>query len=61
MATHAHLAAKLLRDAATFFRNVGNQNSSIKKQMHDNADTYERVAALVEKDPMGILDLDNVA
>lgn len=59
MATYAHLAAKLLRDAATFFRNVGNQNPALKEQMLDNADTYDQVAALVEKNPMGILDLEN--
>jgi len=59
MATHAHLAAKLLRDAATFFRNVGNQNHSMKEQMHDNATVYEQVAELVEKNPMGILDLES--
>lgn len=58
MATYAHLAAKLLRDAATFFRNVGAQNQPLKEQMDDNASVYEQVADLVEKDPMGILDLE---
>lgn len=58
MATYAHLAAKLLRDAATFFRNVGAQNQPLKEQMDDNASVYEQVADLVEKDPMGMLDLD---
>lgn len=57
MATYAHLAAKLLRDAATFFRNVGAQNEPLKEQMNDNAAVYDQVAALVEKDPGGILDL----
>ena len=58
MATYAHLAAKLLRDAATFFRNVGAQNQPLKEQMDDNASVYEQVADLVENDPMGVLDLD---
>ena len=57
MATYSHLAAKLLRDAATFFRNVGAQNQPLKEQMDDNASVYEQVADLVEKDPMGELDL----
>lgn len=58
MATYSHLAAKLLRDAAIFFRNVGAQNQPLKQQMDDNASVYEQVADLVEKDPMGVLDLD---
>lgn len=57
MATHAQLAAKLLRDAATFFRNVGDQNEPLKEQMTNNAAVYDQVADLVEKDPGGILDL----
>ncbi len=57
MATHAHLAAKLLRDAATFFRNVGAQNPPLKEQMDDNASVYDQVADLVENDPMGDLDI----
>lgn len=58
MATHAHLAAKLLRDAATFFKNVGGQNLPLKEQMEDNASVYEQVADLVENDPTGVLDLE---
>jgi hypothetical protein len=57
MATYAQLASKLLRDAATFFRNVGEQNAPLKEQMNDNATVYEQVADLLEKDPNGILDL----
>ncbi len=51
MATYCQLAAKLLRDAATFFRNVGAQNESLKEQMNDNASIYDQVADLVEKTP----------
>lgn len=57
MPTHAQLAAKLLRDAATFFRTVGEQNSPLQDQMNDNATVYEQVADLVENDPSGTLDL----
>lgn len=57
MATHAELAVKLLRDAAAFFRNVGQQNEPLKEQMDDNATVYEQVADLLEHDPMGIVEL----
>jgi len=57
MATHAQLAAKLLRDAASFFRTIGEQNPPLKQQMEENADVFEGVANLVEKDPTGALKL----
>jgi hypothetical protein len=57
MATYAVLGAKLLRDAATFFRNVGAQNPPLKEQMDDNASVYEQVADLLESDPTGELDM----
>lgn len=59
MATHAQLASKLLRDAANFFRNVGEQNPPLKDQMSDNADVYDQVAQLVETNPMGELDVQD--
>jgi len=58
MATYANLAAKLLRDAATFFKNVGEQNQPLQEQMDDNASVYEQVADLLENDPMGEIDLE---
>jgi hypothetical protein len=57
MSTYAQLAAKLLRDAAIFFRNVGVQNPPLKEQMDENASVYDQVADLVEKDPNGVLDV----
>jgi hypothetical protein len=59
MATYADLAAKLLRDAGTFFRNVGEKNSNLKTQMDDNASVYEQLADLLEKDPLAEIDLDD--
>lgn len=56
--TYADLAVKLLRDAAGFFRNVGEQNEPLKEQMNDNADVYEQVADLLEQDPSGTLELE---
>jgi ABC-type transporter Mla subunit MlaD len=53
MATHAELAARLLRDAATFFRTVADQNPALKDAMAENAQVFDDVAALVESDPLG--------
>ena len=50
MPTNAELAAKLLRNAAEFFRSVGEQNAGLSEQMQSNADTYDMVAEWVEKD-----------
>ncbi len=58
MAKHTELAAKLLKDAAIFFRNVGAQNPALKEQMDDNADVYDQVADLLLTDPHGEIDLD---
>jgi hypothetical protein len=55
MVTHTQLAAKLLRDAAVFFRTIGEQNPPLKQQMEENATVFEQVATLVEKDPSGII------
>ena len=57
MVTHARLAAKLLRDAASFFRTIGQQNPPLKDQMEENASVFEDVARLVEKNPTGTLEL----
>jgi hypothetical protein len=56
MASHAELAAKLLRDAATFFRTVGEQNQALNEQMSENASVFEQVAHLVETDPTGQIE-----
>lgn len=55
--TLASLAARLLRDAATFFRNVSDQNPALAVQMDANAGTYEGVADLVATDPVAGIDL----
>lgn len=53
MATNAELSAKLLRSAAAFFRSIGQTNDTLNEQMLTNAETFERVAAMVETDPLG--------
>ena len=55
MPTNAELGAKLLADAAGFFRQVGEQNPAVKDQMAQNAEMYEQVANLVATDPNGEL------
>ena len=55
MTTHAQLAARLLRDAALLMRTIGEQNPALDPQMRENADVFEQVAELVEKDPTGSL------
>lgn len=55
MITNAQLAAKLLKDAAVFFRTIGEQNPPLKIQMDENASVFEQVAELVEQDPSGII------
>jgi cell division protein FtsB len=56
MPSHAELAAKLLRDAAAFFKTIAEQNPPLKEQMAENADVFEQVADLVEQNPTGIIE-----
>lgn len=56
MPSHAQLAAKLLRDAAVFFRTIGDQNPPLKIQMDENSIVFDQVADLVEQDPTGIIE-----
>jgi hypothetical protein len=56
MPSHAELAAKLLRDAAAFFKTIAQQNPPLKEQMDENADVFEQVADLVESNPTGEIE-----
>ena len=58
MATHVQIAARLLRDAATFSRNVAAQNEALSETLNDNAGVYDQVAYLVEAAPIDTLDVD---
>jgi len=53
--TNADIAARLLRDAAVFFRSLSQQNPVLKEQMTENARVFEQVAYLVETDPTGVV------
>ncbi|PJB68970.1 MAG: hypothetical protein CO093_11745 [Alphaproteobacteria bacterium CG_4_9_14_3_um_filter_47_13] len=59
MPTHAELAGRLLRDAAKFFRTIGEQNATLKPQMDENATVFDQVATLVEQDPTGAIKNDD--
>jgi hypothetical protein len=56
MPSHAQLAGRLLRDAANFFRTIGEQNVALKPQMEENAAVFEQVATLIEQDPGGSIE-----
>ncbi len=57
MLTHAQLAARLLRDAAEFFRHLAQENPTLQESMQDNATIYDQVAHLVESAPLEAIDL----
>jgi hypothetical protein len=59
MATNANLAARLLRDAATFFRSIGQDNPELEAKLAEHAAVFEHAAGLVEDDPMGTYDEDD--
>ena len=59
MATHAELAAQLLRECARFFRAVGPQQEGGQADMTAFAETCEVVADLVVKDPAAELTVDS--
>ncbi len=53
MPTSAEQAAKLLRNAAKFFHQVGDQTPALSDQMEQSARNFEHVAAHVESDANG--------
>ena len=53
MPTNAEMAAQLLRHAAQFFRRIGGEHSELQQSLNNSALTYDRVAELVEQDPVG--------
>lgn len=55
MKTHAELAARLLREAATIFQAMSRSDDELGPRFAEFAGWYERVADLVEIDPTGEL------
>lgn len=56
MPTHAELSAKLLADAASFFRTLAEQNENLTDQMTENATVFEQMSQLIAQDPEGELE-----
>jgi len=54
--THAVIAANLLREAAAFFVNLGEENAQIKEQMSENSRVFGQMADLLEGNPTGRVD-----
>lgn len=54
--SYGELAGRLLKDAATFFRSLAEQNEPLKEQMNENADVFEQIAGLVAENPLGEAD-----
>ena len=50
------LAAKLLTDAATFFRTLAAQNVEIRDQMEENATVFTQTSNLIEREPIGYVE-----
>ncbi|MEO1703428.1 MAG: hypothetical protein AAFR71_15400 [Pseudomonadota bacterium] len=55
----AVLAAKLMKDAAAFFRQLADDNDELREQMVENATVYDQVSDLVRTDPTGALSGDD--
>lgn len=51
--TYAETSAKLLNDAAGFFRMLAEENETVREQMNQNADIFEGAAVLVLNAPEG--------
>ena len=58
MLTHAQLAARLLRDAAAFFRHLAEENPTLHDSMAENALIYDQVADMVEESPTAAIDME---
>jgi len=56
MPTHADLASKLLADAATFFKALGEQNSELREQMQENCGVFQQMSDLLAQYPEGQID-----
>lgn len=51
------LASQLLREAATFFDTVADENPNLAEMMRDNAGVYRHVADALDTDPGAEIDV----
>ena len=50
------MAGRLLKDAASFFRTLAEQNEPLREQMTENATVYDQLGDLVATNPLGEMD-----
>ncbi len=55
MKSNARVAAQLLREAAEFYRTLGESSPELKDRMEEFGELYEQVAGLLDTDPTGTL------
>lgn len=53
--TNAQFASKLLREAAEFYRTLGDSSPEMKDRMDEFGVLYDQVAARLDADPVGLL------
>ncbi len=53
---YAHLGAKLLKDAAAFFRMLADRNEPLREQMEENARIFEQLADGLAENPLAVMD-----
>lgn len=53
--TNAGIAAQLLREAADFYRTLGDSSPELKDRMNEFGVLYEQVAERLDADPKGLL------
>ena len=53
--TNAQFASKLLREAAEFYRTLGDSSPEMKDRMDEFGVLYDQVAALLDADPAGLV------
>lgn len=56
MQTNEEIASRILLDAASFFKNLAEENEPIREQMNENAAVYEQMSQLLANDPDGAIN-----
>ncbi len=56
MPTYADLSAKLLFEAAHFFKTLAGQDENLRERLEENATIFEQVGQLIQNDPTGNLE-----
>lgn len=54
--THIAMAHDLLKDAAVFFRKLGQANPPLAEQMEETADVFDQLATVLMDNPAGLAE-----